>query len=205
MTRDKFLGELRTRLNGIPRDDIDDRIAFYKEIIDDKIDEGYSETEAVADIGTVDEIVDDILMEMSFVKLAKEKIKRNGKSGRKLEAWEIILLIIGAPLWFPLLVSAVAVIFSLYIVLWSVIISIWAVFVSFVACSPMALVMSAVSFVGGNIVLGFIFIGVALLCAGVGILLFFGARSATKGAILLMKKIVFAIKKLFVRGGTDNE
>ena len=53
---------------------------------------------------------------------------------RKLEKWEIVLLALGSPVWFSLLVSAVAVILSLYASLWSVIISLWAVFGSLIGC-----------------------------------------------------------------------
>ena len=201
MKKDEFLDALRVKLSGMSKDDLEDRLDFYEEMIDDKIDEGYSEEDAVASIGTADEIADQILTETSFTKAAKEKIKPK----RKLETWEIILLIVGAPLWVPLLVSVISVIVSLYVALWSIIISLWAVFGSMVVCAPAAVIMAVSSFTSGNVAIGFAFFGASMLFAGLSILLFFASRASSSGAVSLLKWMILCIKKLFVRGGTENE
>ena len=55
------------------------------------------------------------------------------ESGRKMSTWEIVLIALGSPLWVPLLIAALAVVFSLYVSLWSVIISFFAVQASLLA------------------------------------------------------------------------
>ena len=50
MNKEKFLDALRRRLSGLPQEDIDERIAFYEEMIDDRMEEGLSEEEATATI-----------------------------------------------------------------------------------------------------------------------------------------------------------
>ena len=124
MTKQEFLEKLEASLDGLPKDDIAERISFYSEMIDDRIEEGLSEEDAVADIGSIDDIVFEMLKETSIAKLVKEKIKPN----RKLKTWEIVLLWAGSPVWFPLLIVAAAVVFSLYVSVWAIIISFWAVF-----------------------------------------------------------------------------
>lgn len=40
MKKEEFLAELRSKLSGLPKEDIDNRIEFYNEMIEDRIDEG---------------------------------------------------------------------------------------------------------------------------------------------------------------------
>ena len=45
MKKEEFLTELRSKLNGLSKKEIDERINFYSEMIDDRISEGKSEEE----------------------------------------------------------------------------------------------------------------------------------------------------------------
>ena len=47
MRKQEFLTELRKGLSGLPQDDIEERLSFYSEMIDDQIEEGLAEEEAV--------------------------------------------------------------------------------------------------------------------------------------------------------------
>ena len=105
MDKAQFLEELRGRLAGLPRSDLDERLQFYGEMIDDRMEDGLSETEAVAGIGSVDEVVAQIMEEIPLSKLVREKVKRS----RGLKAWEIVLLVLGSPVWLPLGIAAFAV------------------------------------------------------------------------------------------------
>ena len=95
-------------------------------MLDDQMEEGLSEEEAVAAVGPVDEIVRQIIADTPLAKLAKERMRPR----RQLKAWEIVLLVLGSPLWLSLGLAAIAVIFAFYVVLWSVSVSLWAVFAS---------------------------------------------------------------------------
>ena len=130
MTKHEFLMQLSSKLSGLPRTDIDERLMFYSEMIEDRKEDGLSEEEAVAAVGSVDEIAVQISSEIPFAKVVKDRIKTN----RRLTTLEIVLLVLGSPIWLSLLIAAFAVIISLYAALWSVIISLWSVFVSVLAC-----------------------------------------------------------------------
>ena len=56
MNKRQFLSRLGRALKGLPEADIKERVAFYAEMIDDRVEEGMSEEEAVLAIGSVDEI-----------------------------------------------------------------------------------------------------------------------------------------------------
>ena len=131
MNKQEFLDGLRKGLSGLPQDDIEERLTFYGEMLDDRIEEGLSEEEAVAAAGSVNEIVRQTVADIPLAKIAKERIKPK----RRLKAWEIVLLALGSPIWLSLGVAAAAVIFALYVTVWSVIASFWSVFASLAVLS----------------------------------------------------------------------
>lgn len=194
MTKLKFLLSLHEKLSGLPQDEVEERLNFYSEMIEDRMEEGLSEEEAVSAVGSVEEIAAQIATDIPPTKIAKEKIKPK----RKLKAWEITLLAIGSPLWFSLLIAGLAVIFSLYAALWAVIVGFWAVFASTVGCAISGI--AGIGFaLGGNTLTGIAIIGAGIVCSGLSIFLFFGCKAATMGAVQFTKTILIGIKKGLIR------
>lgn len=191
MNKQEFLMQLRKRLSGLPENDIEERLTFYSEMIDDRIEEGLSEEDAVSEVGSVDAIVSEISL--------TKNVKKEVKPRKRFKAWEIVLLVLGSPVWFSLLIAAFSVILSLCIVLWSVIISLWAVFGSFVGCAIGGIAAGTQFALGGNDLTGIAVIGAGVVCAGLSIFLFFGCKAATKGTLLLTKKIALGIKNGFIK------
>ena len=201
MNKRDFLARLREGLSGFPRQEIEDRIAFYEEIIDDKIEDGLSEEEAVSKIGTVSEVVEQIVSETPLVRLVKEKIKPKNK----MKAWEITLLAVGSPVWIALILSAVAVAVSLYASVWAVIVSLWAVQVSLSACAVAFQVGGIFLICTGHAPTGIAVIAGAFICAGLAIFAFYGCKSLTKGVLILTKKSILALKTSLVKKEDSNE
>ena len=194
MNKQEFLARLRDGLGGLPQEDVEERLSFYSEMIDDRMEEGLTEEEAVAEVGTVDEVISQIVSQTPLSKLVKERVKPN----RRLRTWEIALLILGFPLWFPLLIAAAAVVFSIYITIWSLIISLWAVELSLIVSALGAVAASVLLFVQSGAAMGLLMLGAAFICAGLAIFLFFGCLAASKGIVLLTKNAVLGIKSMFV-------
>ena len=183
MNKQDFLSRLRSGLTGLPQEDINERIGFYSEMIDDRMEEGLSEEEAVAGIGTVEDVISQIVAETPLSKLVKEKVRAK----RRLRAWEIVLLVLGSPIWFSLLVAAFAVGLSLYITLWALLISLWAVELSLALSALAFIALAVVLFSQGQTPAGLLLFGGGILCAGLSIFLFFGCLGASKGIISLTK------------------
>ena len=198
MTKLQFILRLNEKLSSFPESEVIERLNFYSEMIEDRVEEGLTEEEAVADIGDVDEIAAQIAADIPLIKIAKKKIKPD----RHLKAWEIVLIAIGFPVWFPLVIVALSVVLALYIVLWSLLISAWAIFASLAACSLGCASFAIVSFVHGNVPVGIAMIGIGFVCSGLAVFAFFGCRVATCACTRLVKATVFAIKKCFIRKGT---
>lgn len=199
MNKQDFLVQLRNGLSGLPKDDIEERLTFYSEMIDDRMEDGIPEEAAVCEIGTVDELISQIIADIPLTKIVKEKITPK----KKLKAWEIVLLALGSPIWLSLLISAFAVLLSVYVVIWAVIISLWAAEVSFVAGAFGGIVIGVWSICQGNRLQGIVMLCAGIVLVGLSIFLFFGCRAATEGAVLLTKKIAVWIKSLFQRRGNE--
>lgn len=195
MSKTEFLFALRSGLAGLPQEDVEERLAFYAESIDDRMEEGMSEEEAVAAVGSVDEIVSQTVADIPLTKLVKEKIK----PARTLKGWEIALIIIGFPLWFPLLIAAGAVVFSLYVVVWSLIISLWAVELGAAVSALGAVAAGAVHLFLGNTLPGLAMIGAGIFGAGLSVFLFFGCLAASKGILRLTKNAAVSVKNRLFR------
>jgi uncharacterized membrane protein len=196
MRKQEFIDRLRENLSGLPTAETEERLDFYEEMIEDRMEEGISEEEAVAAIGSPDKIAAQIIEEIPLKKIVKEKIKPK----RKLKAWEIVLLAVGSPIWVSLLIIVpFAVGISLYASLWSVIGSLWAVFVS-VAASAFGGTVGGIGLIFlSHVPSGLVLISAGLFCAGLSVFLFCGCKAVTKGAVWLTKKIAFGIKNLFIR------
>ena len=193
MTKVEFLAALRKALYGLPQEDVEERVAFYAEMIDDSVEEGVSEEETVAAIGSVEEIAAQIVADTPLTRLVSVKIHR------RLSALEIVLLVLGSPIWLALLISVFAVALSLYVVLWSVVVSLWSVFVA-LATSVLGVLAGGVVFLCcGHSFSGLACIAAALVCGGLSIFAFFGCKAATKGAVWLTKQSVIALKKACLR------
>ena len=195
MRKQEFLGQLRKGLSGLPKDDIEERLTFYSEMIEDRMEEGLSEEEAVSAVGSVEVIVSQVVADIPLTKIAKEKIKPK----RQLKAWEIVLLVLGSPIWLSLGIAAFAVILSLYISLWAVIISLWAVFASLAACSIGGVLACVIFTVGGNGTSGLAMLAAGIVCAGLAIFMFYGCKAVTDGTLILTKKMAIWTKNCFIK------
>lgn len=193
MNKEQFFALFRGKLAGLPNDELESRVSFYEEMIDDRIAEGKSEEEAINDLGTVESIVNSILEETSLMKLVKEKVKPK----RKIKGWEIALIICGFPLWFSLLLTASILLLVGYLLTWVFTIITYIVEASFISTSVVKLIgFFAYIFDGKFDLLSF---GASIGCLGAAILFAFACFYITKGNINLSKNIFIWIKKGFMR------
>lgn len=183
MKKNDFLEALRTKLSDLPKKDVDECIGFYSEMIDDRIEAGLTESDAVSDIGSLEDII-------AQITCADDSAKPKHKKKKRATAGTILLLTLGSPLWISLLLAAFSVLLSLYVSLWSVIVSLWAAFVSLVGGAVGGAFAGVVLCLTGSVPTGALLIGAAFAAAGLSVFAFFGCKEATKGSIALTKLIV---------------
>ena len=178
MTRTEFMKNLKEALGALPQAERKKALAFYGEMLDDRIEESGSEAAGVASMEAPGMIAARLLRE------APSPVRGSGSWGRT------VLLALGSPIWLSLMIAAGAIVFSLYAAVWALLISLWAVLIALVVSVPALLL--AGFFTGGmpNFLLG---LGGALVFFGLSVLLYQSALGLTRGAIrmssLLFRKI----------------
>ena len=157
MTKVEFLAQLRKRLSSLPRKDRKERLNFYSEIIDDRMEEGLTEREAVENIGDPEQIAAEIRSELN---------ERPKKEKRPLGAGAKVLIALGSPIWLSLLIAAAAVVLSVFVCLFSVWLSLYAVLAA-LGGSAIACVIGAIACALEGIFLQALFCaGASFVCAG---------------------------------------
>ena len=208
MNKEQLLNALKERLAGLPEEELKRSLDFYSEMVDDRVEDGLSENEAVAGLGEVKEISDRILEDIPLKKIVSEKVKKI-KPERKLKGWEIALIAAGSPIWFPvglaLGITAAVLALTFYFVFWILIICFYVIDLCLVLGGICGVVMGIAAFAKGLGQYGFLLLGAGLFCAGVSIPFFFLCNIIAKGMLKLSKSIITGIKSLFVRNKRDAE
>lgn len=196
MTKVEFLKELRSKLNGLPEQDIDDRIGFYHEMIADRMAEGKTEEEAVAEIGSVDDVVRDIARETPLRKIVKERCKPK----RRIRGWEVALIILGFPLWFPLVVTGFVLALVGYLLTWVLVFVTYSVEMGLIA-GIFAGLIGCVLELGTGDMTSMYYLGQAIACLGASMLFIFACIGSTKLSVKISKKMLTGIKAALIRKG----
>lgn len=199
MNRKEFIDGLRDGLSGMPEHEMEERISFYNEMIDEHMANGESEETAIAAIGSVDAAVAQISSEIPLAKLVRDRVRPK----KKVNVGLIILLVLGFPVWFPLALAALSIMFTVYLVIWVIILAFFIVDLA-LAIAAVATLPGAVIYLMSSNVPGVVFaIGVGLICAGLAVLIFQG--SAAMGGWLLRQtgNVLLSIKKALI-GKDDN-
>ncbi len=224
MGKQQFLQELENRLFGIDKNELQKIIAFYAESIDDRIESGLSSSSAVAELGNLDEIVQEILADMpiehnnnvNFAYGAPANFANNaystagGNTAQNYATYTtptkstsgisktilVILAIVCFPFWGPVLLAVVAIILSVFIAIWAVVLALFTVPLTFLLTGILliAATFGALSF---NVFSGFAMFGAALILIGISVLLFATLVLAVKYTAKFTAFIAKSITGLF--------
>lgn len=196
MSRDAFIGELRHRMAGLPQQTVERTVEYYSELIADSVEDGMSEEEAVARLGSLEEIVANVVKDTPLSQIVQTRVQE--KKAKGVSGWVIALLILGAPVWLPLLIAALVVLFALFIALWAVVIALWAVVAAVILAALAAMVGGVIELVRMHLAQGLVLLGGGLMCLGLCALAFLLMKLITVGTVKLCKWIWTGIKSLFV-------
>ncbi len=197
MNKQQFLDKLTHAMRGLPQQDIEDTLSFYGEMIDDRIESGMSEQDAIAAIGSPDAIVREMMLSMPLSTLVKSKCKSKKSPWR---VWEIVLLILGSPIWLSLLVAAVAVVLSVFVALWAIFASLWAVDLALAGSAAVMLFKFGI-LLFSHPASALIYLGIGLSTTGAAILAFFGCFKLTRFFVRINIWLVKAVKHLIIGKG----
>lgn len=196
MNKTEFLDELRVRLNKLPDYEVSKTVAFYTESIEDRVEEGMSEEEAVKSLGELDKIISEILIDTPLTSLIQNKIKESHNNSNHKTLW-MILAICGFPIWLPLGISFAAVIFAVYVSIWAVIISLFAVELC-LAVAGIGLVSGIIICFHQNVAAGFAMIGISTALVGLFIMTIKPFFWLCKQFVALTVVFLRRVKTLFI-------
>ena len=176
MKKTEFLAILRQKLYQLPPRDVEQTIEYYSEMIDDYIESGYPEETAVAKMGSVNGIACQILsgvQKPAFGAYGAQKQKKNGLV--------ITLLILGFPVWFPLLVAVFCLLLTAAILIATLAMVLpWSLVISFGASAVALLMATAIILTGEGIGAAVLVLGVAFVLAALCIFSLWAALHLTK-------------------------
>ena len=165
-------------------------------MIDDYIESGYSQDAAVAKMGSVNDVAAQILANaQSTVYEAPYEQKR------KKRGWVTLLLILGFPLWLPLLVAGFSILLTLAIVIATLAMVVpWSLVISFGASAIGLLLATAIVLTGEGIAAAVLVLGTALVLAALCIFCLWAGLHLTKlGAKGIAAMFKGSFKLLFGR------
>lgn len=163
MKKQEFIDKLSGLTKDLTASEREKAIQFYTEIIEDKIESGISEEEAVAQLGSPTG--------------AAQKIKTDMQA--KSKKTKKIILISTCVIWVPFLLTMILMVFSIYLVLWTVIITGFCAVLSF-ACVFLEGILTLFMVIAHNLPAAVLQLGIALFCGGAAILSYMGMIRLTK-------------------------
>lgn len=187
MTKHDFIINLERYLYSLPQLEKEHVLNFYNETIEDRMEDGMEEEEAINSLGSIEDIVVQVLGEKDV------PISIEAKNPKK-RLLRILLLAISSPLWLSMLAAA----FMLYLALWLVLIGVIGVVVGLGLFLVMGL-WNLIPIMQANQAAGIVLIGSLLLSIGVMPFLCYGEK---KVAIWLCRKSIDGcafLKKLFIK------
>lgn len=188
MNKVEFLKELEFNLLKMNVSDKNKFITYYDEMISDYIENGMMEEEAVKKIGTPVSIAKELMEDYDSVKL---NLPSTGS-----RAINIILTIIGFPLWGSVLLSVILLVFSIYVLFWCV------PFCTGAGCIGLS-ASAIIGIIGSPFVMshsfsiGMLQLGAGIASIGISILLGIVTIDLTKKFIIITKKFNVKLVALF--------
>ena len=201
MNKKEYLDSIRSKLTGLPEKDINSAIEYYEEAIEDRIEDGLTEEQAIKAVGSPEEIAEKILMDSSIPKLISAKAKPQ----RTLKGWEIALIIVTAPFWIILLAFLLIMFLWVLAVLFCMIIAIICVIFGFIVGSLGGAVATIAQLFNGGGASSLAMLGMCIMGLGIGILLIIPVKAAVTGLWELISKFIKWVKKKIIGNKSKNK
>ena len=124
MNKQEFISLLEKRLFQLPQVEKEHLLNYYNETIEDRMEDGMSEAEAVASLDSIDMIVKQVYAERELpIEEGKPAARGNRRRG-----WKIAAFVLLFPFWMTLLSMA----FVIYLLLWTLLAVLFCIMLTFV-------------------------------------------------------------------------
>lgn len=197
MTRIEFICALSDKLSSLDTDERTKTLEYYDEIINDRMEDGMSESEAVDALGDIDKIAQEILCQKPMGTLIKSKLDKKGSKLWDNKVLIIILLIVGSPIWLSLIAAAISLIIALFAVLFSVVICAASVLAAGAFSAFMGLIGAPAAF-ADSAAMGLMSLAVSFVGGSLALVMIPATVYSCRGTVRILKFLIRRIKCLFV-------
>lgn len=224
MNKQEYLDQLRTALGCLSEEEVEESVAFYTEMIDDRVADGMSEEEATAQLDepktAARAIIGDLpaeAREASQVSQAAQAtltqavppVQPNPKPKSRVLYWTLVIL--GSPLWLALLLAAAAVVVAAVVIVAALVLSVaavaasllltlWVLAAGLLAAGPLGIAVCFYGLAMGQPAYAAAELGSGLICFGLGLFCLHGAAAASTGAGRLWRVCIAKAKIWFAKG-----
>lgn len=221
MNKQEYLDQLRTALGCLSEEEVEESVAFYTEMIDDRVADGMSEEEATAQLDepktAARAIIGDLpaeAREASQVSRAAQAtptqaVPPNPKPKSRVLYWTLVIL--GSPLWLALLLAAAAVVLAAVVIVAALVLSVaavaasllltlWVLAAGLLAAGPLGIAVCFYGLAMGQPAYAAAELGSGLICFGLGLFCLHGAAAASAGAGRLWRVCIAKAKIWFAKG-----
>lgn len=197
MNKQEFLKQLTAALAGLPQEEVRKTVDYYAEMIDDAVEDGRDEAEVISGFDSMEVIAARVIDGTPIRKFVTADVKKRG-----LSATAIVLIIVGSPVWLPILIAMFAVALSLYLTVWSVVLSLFAVFAALAVTGAAMIILTPFLLFVRPMKALFAF-GLALMSAGAAVFMFYISVWSAKLVIRFTVFLARTIKGIFIKKGSD--
>ncbi len=162
MTKREFFDALTARMKSLPKEEQNRVIRYYNEVLEDYMEDGMTESEAVAQLEDVDTIAKRILLEYAMESHNKAPVEANPvykaeKYKKQGNVLMVVLALITIPFWGSILVSLLGAVFAIAAALFCIPISLGAAAIGCMAMTPVLIFT-------GQVGKGFFVLAAGLIC-----------------------------------------
>lgn len=196
MNKTQFLAALESHLSVLSEEERKRSLLYFEEIIADRMEEGLSEEEVIAQMDSPEAIAADIINEAGVEGQNAAIVEKKVGS---CPLWVAILLaVLASPIWLPVLVSVVTVIVTTYSVVWILIGCLYITAAALILGGLVGIVASFVALGANSVAIAVFSVGLSVFCIGFGILLVFPAVLCTgwyaRGTVWCCRSLVNFVK-----------
>ena len=193
MNKQEYLASLRAALACLPESEIEESVAFYTEMIDDRVADGLTEEEATAQLDDPKAAARAIIADLPVVPRTVVLTKQRNRA----LYWTLVIL--GFPLWFPLLLAAGMLVLAGLLTIWCLILGLWLLAAGLLAGGPLGIGVCLWALAVGQPAYGVFELGSGLLCFGLGLFCLHGAVAASKTLMQVSRQWIAKAKEPFVK------
>ncbi|WP_027632775.1 DUF1700 domain-containing protein [Clostridium hydrogeniformans] len=188
MTKSDFFNSLRASLTPLSKEECNKFIIYYEEIFEDYKESGLTEKEAIDKLGNPHIIANDILSDQDNINVKVSPFRNN--------ILNVILLILGFPLWGSILLALTLLILSANIIIWCIPFTTGVSSIAFLIAALVSIIGSP--FMMADILeVGIVQLGVGIASIGLSILLAFLTLFLSRKLAVITKQLILIICKKF--------